>query len=228
METSKNYLEFKFHKANRGINENNVLKIMQSIKDFGYIPGRPILVDAEKNIIDGQHRFEACKRLGIAIQYEYVTTNFVQTAIALNSNQQSWKVSDYVESYANQGIDVYRKLLNFEQKYALGLSNSIEVFFDNKLKSRDIKKGEVFDINLQANLVAEFINDCKAVDFYKTTMFVRAIIYMFRKLNQKQLDVIKNNILTIPKSATTEMYLNAFQNLLNRNKRLNNRVYLKP
>jgi hypothetical protein len=58
MET-RDYSKFKFLKTNR-INNGTVVKITKSIKEWGVIPGRPVLVDGMYNI-DGQHRFNALK-----------------------------------------------------------------------------------------------------------------------------------------------------------------------
>jgi N6-adenosine-specific RNA methylase IME4 len=55
---------------NRELDEELVQRLMLSIKGFGQLS--PILVNRENQILDGGHRFEACKRLGreeIAVVY---------------------------------------------------------------------------------------------------------------------------------------------------------------
>jgi len=140
MET-RDYSKFKFLKTNREISESTVKKIIASIKEWGIIPGRPVLVDGDYNIIDGQHRFMAIKSLGHPIPYEVISGDVIAKTMALNSNQAQWKLIDYINSYSEQGIECYRKFLKFEEKYKFGISSSLLICF-MKQSGIDIRKGK--------------------------------------------------------------------------------------
>jgi ParB-like chromosome segregation protein Spo0J len=67
---TKNYSKFVFSKQNREIKSKTVLSIKESMKKFGFIPGRPVLITKEWIIVDGQHRFLAAKDLNIEVEFE--------------------------------------------------------------------------------------------------------------------------------------------------------------
>ncbi len=109
-----------FNKAgfNRDVNDAHVAKLMKSIKDTGYIVEFPIIVDSNYTIVDGQHRFEACKRLGLPIYYTQAKREFTASDIInINSTQKSWSLLDRIKSLANNpernNRDEYAKLLAY-------------------------------------------------------------------------------------------------------------------
>ena len=62
------YEQFGKLKGNRNINEAQVIGIRNSIEKIGYQPV-PILVNERLEVIDGQHRLEAARTLGIPIYF---------------------------------------------------------------------------------------------------------------------------------------------------------------
>jgi len=82
MET-RDYSKFKFLPENREIKRANVEKIKTSVKEWGIIPGRPILIDGSGNIIDGQHRFLAYKELGHPIPHEIINGSLFTVTMPL-------------------------------------------------------------------------------------------------------------------------------------------------
>lgn len=97
--------DIRITEANRNIIPAHVERLAKIIEKKGYCPGRPILVDPDGFIIDGQHRFLACKKLGIEAPIETLN-NFDMVAI-LNSTQLNWSLNDYVKFYAVKGIPDY-------------------------------------------------------------------------------------------------------------------------
>jgi len=67
---TKDYSIFKKHESNRGIDQNNLKKIVNSIKAEDLLAFRPILVDAQMRVIDGQHRLEAARLLDLDVYYQ--------------------------------------------------------------------------------------------------------------------------------------------------------------
>jgi hypothetical protein len=220
MET-KDYLKFKFLKTNRIISETNVRKIKDSIREFGIIPGRPILVDENHNIIDGQHRFIAIKELGLTVTYEIIEGDTIAKTMALNSNQSQWQLIDFVRSYAEQGNDNYRKLLKFEEKYKIGFVPSLYLFFGVKYKGSEIKKGKHFEIQENAEEIAEYLKSLDSIPFRYQKSFVIAVINLFKKTKESHREIIRLNILKIPHFFNTRDYTSAFENILNQKKKNN-------
>ena len=224
---TKNYSMFSYSANNREVKASHVEKIKQSMQLYGFVEGKPILCTKSGIIIDGQHRYEAAKILGIEIVYEYIYGDVDKQMVELNSTQNNWTLSDYINSYANQNIDCYRKLLKFQDKYKLGMSNSISVFMikSNSVSSQ-IRSGKVFNINPYAEQIAEYVSNCAHVPYHKEHKFIQAINVVYKKLNRAQLQKIKDNLMSIPQFSKSSDYIIAFENILNKGKRGENRVKL--
>lgn len=219
----------KFHKFdfNRGINNGLVNRLMESIKEIGYMPGKPIIVDKKMNIIDGQHRFTACVNLGIEVEYVITDVDPHTAIIKLNADQVNWKMIDYVNSWAQQGVKCYEHLLDFEERRGLGITNSVTILFSTNHDSSEmqrIKAGYKFQINPKAETIAAFIAHCKDVPYYKSSYFIRAVVRLFRLANEEQIEKVKNGIISLPQQPTAAAYLAAFENLANRGVHSKNRV----
>lgn len=111
---TKDYSIFKKMEGNREVSQVRINKIIKSIRKVGYIIS-PILVNENMEIIDGQGRFEALKQLHIPIDYITQSGIGIEECIAMNIYQTKWSNRDYIESYANRGIEGYillKKLMN--------------------------------------------------------------------------------------------------------------------
>ena len=224
---TKNYSFFSYVKSNREIKPANVAKIKNSMEVYGFMDGRPILCTRAGEVIDGQHRLEAAKELNIEVVYEFVEDGATEKMIVLNATQTNWALNDYINSYANQNIDCYRKLLKFQEKYKFSMSNSISLFiYGTKSVSNDIRAGKIFTINPYAEPVAEFILNCSHVPYYKEHKFINAINTVFKKLTGEQLRKIKTNLISVPQFSKSGDYIIAFENILNKSKREKDRVKL--
>lgn len=218
---TKDYAKFTFLRQNRAIRRPNVEKIKASYRQWGVIPGRALLVDRDFNIIDGQHRFLALKELGYAIPYEIIGGDVIGKTMALNASQDHWILSDYVQSYAEQGMDNYRKLIKFEEKYKLGFTNSLRLCFGFKAKGEDVKKGRNFAFQENATEIADYIINLGDIPYKTTKSFIYAIYILFNKADLEQRTLIKTNILKVPKATNHVDYTTAFENILNHRKKNN-------
>ena len=63
---TRDYSRFKKVVGNRDV--KSYKRVLESIKNVGYIPN-PIIVNENYEVIDGQHRLQACEELGISIAY---------------------------------------------------------------------------------------------------------------------------------------------------------------
>ena len=221
------YSKFNLYKFNRPINESLVQRLMDSIDKIGYISGKSIIVDKDMNIIDGQHRFEACKRKMLPILYTIIKGDPQKVIIELNTQQVNWKMNDYLNSWANNGVKVYQDLLAFDAHYKLGITNSLYIFFSaefDKTMTRKIKDGEIFALNTKSKELAEYVQSCSGVAYYKHSHFVRALCKVFHQLNDKQLKKLRDGLISLPQQALQSAYVTAFENIINRGVTNKNRI----
>jgi hypothetical protein len=91
--------------VNRDINLNHVERLKEILIKHGYFEGSPIIVDEDGLIIDGQHRYVACKEL--KIEPTIVQAGDFDMVPILNSTQLSWSMKDYVKYYAAKAYEDY-------------------------------------------------------------------------------------------------------------------------
>lgn len=116
VQRTNNYSMFKRLEGNRDVSEIRVKKIISSIKKVGYITS-PIIVNQKYQVIDGQGRLEALKRLQMPIDYIVEPGAGIDECIAMNINQTNWRIIDYIESYAEMGNVSYMYTLNLLKAY---------------------------------------------------------------------------------------------------------------
>jgi len=122
--TTNDYSKFKFFNGNAKIKSAKVSKIMQSIKKYGQI--NVIVVNQYGEIIDGQHRKEACMALGIPIKYivQQINNSYLVDLVRdINSVQKNWNNADigYAYSVKSNNKEHYKKYLELT---SLGVSHS--------------------------------------------------------------------------------------------------------
>ena len=105
---------FKILEGNRNINLGNVERLVKSIEENGFLQ-MPIIVNENYEVIDGQHRLMAARKLNSIIYYHKVNNYDLKTAIVLNRNQSNWSISDYIRSYCDLGYKDYIKLQQFHE-----------------------------------------------------------------------------------------------------------------
>ena len=97
------YSIFKKHESNRGIDQPNLKRIIASIRARNLLEFRPLLCDEQMRIIDGQHRLEAAKTLGVEIYYQVQEESTHEDIVLLNTNQKTWNINDYVSYHISLG-----------------------------------------------------------------------------------------------------------------------------
>lgn len=105
---------FKIIEGNRNINLGNVERLVKSIEENGFLQ-LPIIVNENYEVIDGQHRLMAARKLNSIIYYHKVNNYDLKTAIVLNRNQSNWSIADYIRSYCDLGYKDYIKLQEFSE-----------------------------------------------------------------------------------------------------------------
>ena len=232
IEQTKDYSKFKVYNFNRPINKGLVQRLKASIQTIGFIQGKPILVDKDFTIKDGQHRFHALMELGMPIYYYVVSGDAHQIVTHLNAEQVNWKLADYVHSWAEEGVSCYEKLRTFYNTSGLNMGQAIQVFFKESGVDADIKKvkaGTHYSLNPKAQETMDFINHCKSVPlpYWKSSYFVRAVVRLFKVATPEQIEKIKKHIISLPQQASTDNYMIAFENMVNKGIAANKRITLR-
>ena len=116
----------------RDENNNNVKKIMESIKEHKVISAisvRPsIEYPGKYEPYDGQHVITACKRLGVPVVYNVFRGVTNKAMISLNNKSRSWKMEDYLKWGVTDGIDDYCFLDKITKKEKLPMTASIMMY----------------------------------------------------------------------------------------------------
>lgn len=125
MKQTTDYEMFKKHPKNRDLDEFTVTKLQRSISIKNLLEFRPIMVNSKMEIIDGQHRLEAAKRLGVPVFYQIEPDAEANDILILNTNQKCWTQVNYLEFFAKEGKQHYIDLYRFMKNHNLTLSMSL-------------------------------------------------------------------------------------------------------
>ena len=123
--TTTNYSMFGQIGGNRILDTSNLSKIKQSLSKKHIKTSAVIcILDSDDPIkplkmVDGQHRFEACKDLNIPVSYviddSLTMASILNDITLLNTASKEWDVSDFMNSEAqkgNQNYVLYEKIYN--------------------------------------------------------------------------------------------------------------------
>jgi hypothetical protein len=103
--------KFSFLEGNRNIDEFKVAKLAAEIKQHGLI--MPIMVNSKLEVIDGQHRLSACRKIGMPVQYFVRDNATVETAANVNIAGSNWRQIDWIKKHAFNGNEDYVDLLDW-------------------------------------------------------------------------------------------------------------------
>lgn len=125
-QSTREYSLFKKHNSNRPLLEKNVVEIMRSVIAKNMLETKPILVTSDFRVIDGQHRLEAAKRLGVDIYFD-VLKNADSADIFLLQKQMSWSLENYYTFYVAEEFPEYLALKKFIDKTGLPFSRGLQL-----------------------------------------------------------------------------------------------------
>lgn len=120
VQKTNDYGLFKYIESNRTISKPHVQHLIQSFENNPHlVQTRPILVNEKMEIIDGQHRLQACMALRIPVYYVVATGTDIESAQLMNALQKGWGLMDYARSYAMNGKNEYREFLRLQEEYPI-------------------------------------------------------------------------------------------------------------
>lgn len=108
---TNDYSMFAQIEGNRVVNKLHVERLKTSFQK-NYLMS-PIIVNQNYEIIDGQHRFNAAKVLGLPINFIVINGYGLREVQTLNTNMKNWKKEDYLHAYCDLGYEEYLKMRQF-------------------------------------------------------------------------------------------------------------------
>ena len=179
--STKNYTMFKYIGGNRTLDEKRVLSVMEKMKNFPNTIA-PAQCNEKYEIIDGQHRLEASKRLGRFFYYYIVKGATIETVRSINDHDPRWSTSEFVSSFSATGNKDYEVYEKFEEKYKLGhainimLLSGTDTFYNKMLNDFKIGDFKVADAK-KAEEVADMLVSLKDLYAgYKKRSFAVAFV----------------------------------------------------
>lgn len=142
---TKDYEIFKFRQDNRErIIQGRVLSIANSIKARNLLEFRPILVNEDMEIMDGQHRMLAAKMLDVEIYYE-INKKMNPSDIILLNNAKSWGINDYLNFYCKNDYQEYIKLHYFMTANNLSLKVALTLTMGKQREITEAFRGGKYE-----------------------------------------------------------------------------------
>ncbi len=171
---STNYNDFNFLYFNRKVETRHVSEIVESVKRHGIISFVTVVItdciDGTKQmyIVDGQHRFEAFRSLGLPILYTVVEASdkkeIVRLIADLNKTSRRWSTRNFMEAWSSLKIDDYTQINTALTETKLPITLILEIFSekDRSFATKMFQDGDFEIINTQKNMaILRDINSLK-------------------------------------------------------------------
>ena len=156
MQQTMDYTIFKKLEGNQPIVQAHVQRLVEAIQKKNLLSIRPIIVNKNMQVVDGQHRLEAAKILCFPIYYIEAEKLNIQDVAVLNTNQRNWKMETFLYVYSDHiKNENYIKLKQWIESFDLSLNQGIAFFIEegNLVQFRNSFKSGEFVFNEKA---AEF------------------------------------------------------------------------
>lgn len=201
---TNNYPMFKNMIGNREIKDKNYKKLIRSMSEKQLII--PILVNEKLEIIDGQHRFNACKTLQLPVYYYIIPGYEIEDVKRANLVSCNWNLDDYLNLHIQLAKGEYAKFLDLKNKYNLKTSQLLEIIATLEQKEygrvRLCFEDGSFEID-NIMIIEKFLMDLSDFSSFKdcySTKFSKAFLrlYMHNAYNhthmQKKLKTLSHKL----------------------------------
>ncbi len=143
IQRTKNYSIFKKKQENRPLDPLNLKKLIASLRVRNLMNFHPVLVNRNMEVIDGQHRIEAAKQLGLEVFYVIDEEATDEDMILINTTFKKWDLNDFLNYYIAKGNLEYLKLKEYADSKGLPIHEISRLVTGGKNRfSRDFKDGK--------------------------------------------------------------------------------------
>jgi hypothetical protein len=123
--TTSDYSLFKPIGGNREINQLHYERLRKSMAENCLFT--VLYVNEKHEIIDGQHRFEAIKSLGLPVHYVIIEGAGLEQVQVYNHFLKKWDCDDYLHGYIELGKPEYISYKKFKDKYKFGHNETMSM-----------------------------------------------------------------------------------------------------
>ena len=187
---TQEYDKFKFRLDNRAvIKDCDVEKLMRSIKARNLLHLKPIDVNKDFEVIDGQHRLLAAQRLKVDVYYRMSDELTPKDIITLNVSK-NWAMRDYLNYYVKNNYPEYVKFNDFIESNGLQIRIAFRILMGNsqmeyitfkegnfKFINSDVSKAVLDMCNQTIKLIKKHHGFC---EFTRSTRFWRSLLCLFQ------------------------------------------------
>jgi hypothetical protein len=224
---TSDYGTFRFLKGNRDLNEPKIDRIIKSVNSgLNFFKYCPIMVNEDYFIIDGQHRFLACKKLKLPVFFVIVPNFSLRQIAEINNNTSKWKSKDFMNCYIDADVhrEDYRTLERITEKYKINLSTCINMLMFGRVggggMSEPFRNGE-FKVNYE-ELTVNLFDLAHEYEKYGAEWRSRAFLQAIEKLMSSDkydhslvLKKLEKNSLTFEHQTSCKEYLHHIEELYN-------------
>ncbi len=174
---------FKTISGNRNLNELHVERLKRSMAKQYLVS--PIIVNERFYIIDGQHRFEAVKTLGLPVYYIVGKGYGLHEVQQLNLVFRAWSVDDFLDGYVNLGKQDYIDVKIFKERHNMTSTKLAILLLCKDQRDEDVvadfKRGTYKIQNQQwaDDFLVALEAFQKHLNEYRTTNFVKAFKLLY-------------------------------------------------
>lgn len=242
---TSDYSKFKFIPGNRDESSygKKVERIEADVKTGNDIlKNKPINVYEENGYLwidDGQARFTVSKRLRKPIYYIIGPKLSISSIGRLNSNQEKWTDTDFINAYIKAGKSDYVKLKNFKQTYGFSTGASLKLLSGGRVSHVEggvkfslryaFERGEFKVMNLaDATRMADQIKQFDFFKGYSSQYFVSSILKILTKDLidiTELLNKCKRNKDMLDIRGSSKEYLSLLEDVYNVGKQKRFRIY---
>lgn len=221
--------------------------VIESINKVGYLFD-PILCNEKYEIIDGQNRLEAVRKLGLPVYFTIERGIGIDECRQMNIGRTNWGIEDYIYSYAEIGNQDYRRvaslLLEFKKRYGvegvfafincerLTDSGSTNSAFRKSIKEGRMKLSqEEYEVAQARMKNADYIGytDFFKANNYRSRIYWGAVSYVYLHRQAEAKNVIsrlRQSTLDIPACSSVSEQLRYFDEACNKGLRGEKRIFM--
>jgi hypothetical protein len=218
---------FELYKCNR--NTDKLAGLIESMRKFGWCNAYPMLCVALSNgkyeIIDGHHRFEAAKLLGVPVKFVIVKSSAAPSLFHIDDATSKWDMGDFLTSQCRGGNIEYSKVKKYNDETGIGIKQAASMLYGQAAGSGNIgrafKSGEFVCRNtVNADVVGDIVRYMKkhGVSWAHHATLVKAlskVAFVTEFSPSKLKEKIKTYSYLIERRPHLEGYMDMLENLYN-------------
>jgi hypothetical protein len=210
---------------NRDVDKIKLLT--ELMKQHGWLVSHPLRVKVNGSgkyvILDGHHRFEVARALGISIVYVIVHDD--ATIYELNASMNPWAIQDYLISHCRSRNPDYLQLAEYCADTGIGVINAASMMLGNSAGStghmKGFKQGEFKVVSMDhARTVATLVAHCKKkgikwADTHNLVLAFSKIVWVQEFSAKRFMAKITSFPYLLEKQPSKEKYLELIEKIYN-------------